>query len=197
MQPILVLAALGGTDCEQIGTGWLAQPANAVSSLAFVAVGGWLLHGAAGRPADRVPLVAAGTAMAGVGLASVAYHGPQPAWAEPAHDGSIAGLGVVLIGLIVRRVAHRGRPAVAVDARRRWAVGASWATALLAYAMGRTGSRWCRPESLWQPHAAWHVLSAIAIGLGVTILIKEQGQPSDEERERTDKAFSLPWRIDG
>ncbi|MGH9036077.1 MAG: hypothetical protein ACRD0O_09950 [Acidimicrobiia bacterium] len=195
MQPILVLAALGGTDCEQIGTGWLAQPANAVSSLAFVAVGGWLLHGAAGRPADRVPLVAAGTAMAGVGLASVAYHGPQPAWAEPVHDGSIAGLGVVLVGLVVRRVAQRGRRAAAVDARSRWAVGACWAAALLAYAMGRTGSPFCHPESLWQPHAAWHVLSAIA--LGVAILIKEQGQPSDEKGERTDKAFSSPWRIDG
>ncbi|MDQ3943822.1 MAG: hypothetical protein M3357_01430, partial [Actinomycetota bacterium] len=81
MQTMLLLAALGGTDCEQIGSGWLAQPANAVSALTYVAVGGWLLRRAAGRQVDRVLLVAAGTAMAAVGLASGAYHGPQPAWA--------------------------------------------------------------------------------------------------------------------
>src|SRR5687767_9433835 len=92
VQPIFVLAALGGTDCEHLGTGWLAQPANAASSLAYVVVGGWLLRRAAQRRTDRVRLVVAGTAMAAVGLASGAYHGPQPAWAGPAHDWSIVGL---------------------------------------------------------------------------------------------------------
>lgn len=167
MQPILVLAALGGTDCEHIGTGWLAQPANADSSLAYVAVGGWLLHRAAGR-IDRVVLVVAGTAMAVVGLASVAYHGPQPTWAEPAHDWSIAWLAVVLIGLVVWRSAQEsGWRAAAVDARWWWAAGACWTAALVAYVTGRTGSRLCQPESLWQPHAAWHVLSALGLGIAV------------------------------
>jgi hypothetical protein len=174
--PILVLAALGGTDCEHIGTGWLAQPANAASSLAYVVVGGWLLHRMAGRHVDRMPLVAAGTAMAVVGLASVAYHGPQPAWAEPAHDWSIASLAVVLTGLAVGRIVHEsGRRAAVVDARRWGAAGACWAAALAAYAMGRTGSRLCWPESLWQPHAAWHVLSALGLGVAAFALIELRG----------------------
>lgn len=164
------LAARGGTDCEHIGTGWLAQPANAASSLAYVAVGGWLLHRAAERPNDRVSLVAAGTAMAVVGRASAAYHGPQPAWGGPAHDWSIAWLVVVLIGLSVWRVTlGTGRREGVTDARRWWA----------ACMLGRRPHRLRRgPDriaavpagSLWQPHAAWHVLSALGVGGAVRLL---------------------------
>jgi hypothetical protein len=179
---MLLLAALGGTDCEHIGSGWLAQPANAVSALTYVAVGGWLLRRAAGRQVDRVLLVAAGTAMAAVGLASGAYHGPQPAWAGPAHDWSIAWLVVVTVGLTIERVARLSwRRAAAVLTRRWWAAGACWAAALAAYAVGRTGSRLCQPESVWQPHAAWHVLGAL--GLGVAILAFT-GRPGLSTRSR-------------
>lgn len=31
-------------------------------------------------------------------------------------------------------------------------------------ALGRTGAPWCRPESLLQPHAAWHLLAAASVG---------------------------------
>ena len=34
-----------------------------------------------------------------------------------------------------------------------------------AYVAGTTSSRWCRPGSLAQPHAAWHALSAAAVWL--------------------------------
>ena len=44
-------------------------------------------------------------------------------------------------------------------ARRR-----SLALGLAAYAAGRSGSPLCRPDSLWQYHGAWHVLSAAAAG---------------------------------
>ena len=40
-----MILALGETDCEQVGAGWLAQPVNALTSLVFsvigVAVIGW------------------------------------------------------------------------------------------------------------------------------------------------------------
>ena len=166
---MLLLAALGGTDCERIGSGWLAQPANAVSSLGYVVVGGWLLRNARRRRVHRGMLAGVGTAMAVVGLASVAYHGPQPAWAGPAHDGSIAWLALVTVGLTVDGVTRPGwLRTAAVDTRRWWAAGGCWAAALAAYAVGRTGSPLCRPESLWQPHAAWHGLGAV--GLGVAVL---------------------------
>jgi hypothetical protein len=174
-----MLAALGATDCERIGTGFLAQPANAVSSLAYVAVGGWLLLRAADPDRDRVSLVTAGTALAGVGLASAGYHGPQPAWAGPVHDGAILWLGVVLAGHTVRRLTRRGdRRAGAHPARGWWAVaGACGAAGLAVYVIGRTGGLLCRPESLWQPHAAWHALSAAALGAAVVALAPPVSAP--------------------
>ncbi|HYH52320.1 MAG TPA: hypothetical protein VEG38_22475, partial [Acidimicrobiia bacterium] len=39
-----MLAVLGGADCERIRSDWLAQPASALSSLAYLAVGIWLLR---------------------------------------------------------------------------------------------------------------------------------------------------------
>ncbi|MGH8973993.1 MAG: hypothetical protein ACRD0C_12420 [Acidimicrobiia bacterium] len=167
-----MLVALGAGDCERIGTGFLAQPANAVSSLAYVAVGGWLLLRAADPDRDRISLVSAGTALAGVGLASAGYHGPQPAWAEPVHDATILWLGVVLAGHTVRRLTRRGDRSPGTGTARRWwvAAGACGAAGLAVYVMGRTGGPLCRPESLWQPHAAWHALSAVALGAAVLAL---------------------------
>jgi hypothetical protein len=49
-----------------------------------------------------------------------------------------------------------GAPAVPV------AYGAL-AVAAAAHLAGRTGSPLCRPDSGWQWHAAWHVLSALAL----------------------------------
>ena len=34
---------------------------------------------------------------------------------------------------------------------------------LVLHILGRTGERWCRPDTLLQPHAAWHTLSAAAL----------------------------------
>ena len=166
---------LGGADCERIGPGWLAQPANATSSLAFVAVGGWLLWRSAAPGTRRVSLVTGGTALTGVGLASAAYHGPQPTWAGPAHDGTILALVGVMAGhgvwWLARRFGH-GRTA---GGGRWWAAaGACGAAGLAAYVVGRTGGLLCRPESLWQPHAVWHVLIATALGAAVVAA----GEPS-------------------
>lgn len=159
----------------------MAQPANAVSSLAFVAVGGWLLLRSAEPAAHRMSLVTAGTALTGVGLASAGYHGPQPAWAEPAHDGTIIALGVVMAGHGAWWLARRfGRGREATGSRRWWAAaGACGAAGLTAYVLGRTGGLLCRPESLWQPHAAWHVLSAAALGAAVVAAGERPGPVSD------------------
>ena len=46
---------MGGSDCEHIGQGLLAQPANALSSLAYVLAGVLLLRRAlAGRSGARM-----------------------------------------------------------------------------------------------------------------------------------------------
>jgi hypothetical protein len=160
-----ILAALGGEDCERIRSGWLAQPANAVSSLAYVGIGVWLLWHALAAGARRSLLVVAGAAMVAVGMGSFAYHGPQPAWADAAHDASIGALALALVADHVWLLA-RARPPNAATLLGAWRAAAPWiAAALLAYWTGRTASSLCRPTSLWQYHAAWHTLSALALGL--------------------------------
>jgi hypothetical protein len=90
---------VGGSDCEHIGRGLLAQPANALSSLAYVLVGVLLLgRTLAGRPGVRIaPAVYAATVI-GVGIGSAAFHGAMPAWGRFAHDLSIAAVLAFVIG---------------------------------------------------------------------------------------------------
>jgi len=160
-----IALALGGSDCERLRSGWLAQPANAVTSLVYVAVGLGLLW-RSGRPAVRRGAVRAGAlGLVAVGVGSIAYHGPQPGWAVLAHDGSIVGLALVIAGNIWV-LSRSSVPAGPVYAAGR--ASAAWmAPALVAYVAGRSGSSLCRPASLLQPHAAWHVLSAVGLGLAV------------------------------
>jgi len=159
-----VAVALVGSDCEQLRGAWLAQPANALSSLAYVAVGVWLLWRSRRAGFDRRLLVAGGAAMVGVGLGSFGYHGPQPAAAAFIHNGSIWGLAIVLVTGNVQLLASTRRLAWAP-----WRSAAPWMVpALAAYVAGRTGSVLCHPAAVWQPHAVWHVLSAVGLGLVVS-----------------------------
>ena len=167
-----LLLALGGADCERIGDGWLAQPVNALSSLAYVAAAGWLAGQARIRRRDRAFLAAASLALAAVGVGSAAYHGPQPGWAAVAHDGSIVALGAVLLSrstwLVARRDARLGPAPVAL--RRLSGPAALMGSGLVAYVLGRTGSPVCRPGGLWQLHGVWHVLSAAALAASAVAL---------------------------
>lgn len=84
-------------DCEFLADGFLAQPINAVSSLAFV-VGGFLLFFAATQRGFRGPLATAfGATMVAVGVGSVAFHGPGGVVADWVHDGSITALLVLIV----------------------------------------------------------------------------------------------------
>lgn len=149
-------ASLGHTDCARIADAALAQPVLAVTSLAYVVVGavvlGWAIRGRA------VLAGLTGLAAVAVGVGSFVYHGPQPAWAQAAHDWPIVTLAVVCVaGLARSRLIAR---------RSAWAAAAGlFALGLAAYAAGRSGSPLCRPDSLWQYHGAWHVLSGAAVGV--------------------------------
>lgn len=154
MRDFTVLASLGHSDCERIGGGALAQPVLAFTSLAYVAAGMAVLSWAM---RVKTPLAgAAGILLVAVGVGSFAYHGPQPSWAKLAHDWSIVAAGAVY-GVGLARSARRQRSV--------WvAAAAIFALGLAAYAAGRSGSPLCRPDSLWQYHGAWHVLSGAALG---------------------------------
>ena len=155
MQVLTAPASFGHSDCERIVGAALAQPVLAVTSLAYVAAGMAVLCWAMRL---RAPLAGtAGVALVAVGAGSFAYHGPQPSWAELAHDWPIIAAGAVYAAGLARSRRRKWRSA--------WAAAAGvFALGLVAYAAGRSGSPLCRPDSLWQYHGAWHVLSGAAAG---------------------------------
>lgn len=189
------MRVLADSDCERCRHGLITQPANTVSSLAYVVAGADLLR----RPEPDRPFA---WAVIAVGVGSVAYHGPGSAAGRWAHDASLIAM-LALMGLSDVTVAEGramppgsvaavtvgaavaahprttdaaqlvvGAAAVVAEARRyvRRATVREAAVALplftagaVAQMLGRTGERWCRPEAVLQPHAAWHVLSAASL----------------------------------
>jgi hypothetical protein len=157
---------LGASDCEQLRSGPLAQPVNALSSLAFVPAGAWVAARAAGRTGwRRWEAIGVGTALVANGVGSFAYHGPQPAWSKVAHDAPIALVGgLLVVNEVGRRIEQPPTSEVLGGAQRPARVALlSGIAALAAYALGRTGSRCCRPTSRLQWHAVWHLLTAAAV----------------------------------
>lgn len=102
---------MGGSDCEHIGEGLLAQPANTLSSLAYVVAGALLLWRALAlsRAHARFTLTVYALTVVGVGIGSVAFHGPMPGWGRFAHDLSIAAVLAFIIGYGIAFA--RGSPA--------------------------------------------------------------------------------------
>ena len=72
-------------DCERFHDGLVAEPVNALSSLAYIAAGAYVWR--RNRPA--------GAALVAVGAGSLAYHGPGGTLARVLHDGAI----VVLVAV--------------------------------------------------------------------------------------------------
>jgi hypothetical protein len=140
----VALLALGGSDCEALHSGLLGQPINSLSSLAYVVAGAYVLR-RGGPPGPAL-------ALAGVSVGSVLYHGPMPPGAELIHDGSLVGVPLTALSVAWRRRSFPRPPALAVVAL---VVGA------FANVLTRTGAPLCRPDSLVQGHAAWHVLTAV------------------------------------
>jgi hypothetical protein len=135
-------------DCERINDGLLAEPVNALSSLAYVAAGLWTWRN------DRPR----GAALVAVGLGSVAYHARGGTAARWLHDVTI---------VVVAAVVAASAPQILRGARERPRVAAAaigaFALALPFQLLGRTGGSWCDPDLVLQPHAGWHVLTATAL----------------------------------
>jgi hypothetical protein len=137
--------ALGASDCEVLRAGVLGQPVNSLSSLAYVAAGAYVLR----RGGPAAPALALGA----VGAGSLLYHGPMPPGAEAVHDGSIVALLGAASVVGWRRRSFPRPPALALVAL---------VAAIVVNILTRTGAPLCRPESLAQGHASWHVLTALA-----------------------------------
>jgi hypothetical protein len=154
--------SLGAGDCERLRDGLIAQPVNAASALAYVAVGAWLAGRGLRAGPGRGPLVAFGLAVSAAGIGSVDYHGPGSPAAGLLHDGSLYLVAGLVAWWEVARWVGRGR----LTPRGRVAYRAALALAAAGAAgwwLGRTASPWCDPDSLLQGHAAWHLLGAAAL----------------------------------
>jgi hypothetical protein len=160
---------LGAGDCERLHDGLVAQPVNTASALAYVATGAWLVARGLRAGPDRRRVVGFGLAVAAAGAGSVDYHGPGSPAARLLHDASL----YLVVGAVAwHEVARRARRPPPAARRPAWAPAprTAYRAALAAAAAGaacwwagRTASPWCRPDSLLQPHAAWHVLGAVAL----------------------------------
>jgi hypothetical protein len=213
----------GAIDCEAIRAGFLAQPVNALTSLAYVGAALWVV-GAARRVKGQVTADVATFAglLAADGVGSLLFHGPGDPASHLLHDVALVGT-LTAVAATDTALATDRDPAVAVVPT--WAITAG-AAALLAIApstinavaavaggaaltaaafagfrrragqrwrvaaaaclgagvvldlLGRTGGPWCRPESLWQPHGAWHVLTAAAFAMWARAALVEPVRPA-------------------
>ena len=150
-------------DCERFHDGLVAEPVNALSSVAYIAAGAYVWRH--NRPA--------GAALVAVGIGSLASHGPGGTLAQVLHNGAI----VVLVGIVVVALPRIARGFRARPAMGALAIGA-FAIALSLQAFGRTGGAWCRPDSLLQAHAGWHALTALALVLAFVGAARLSRNPS-------------------
>jgi hypothetical protein len=81
------LAYIGESDCEAIGDGLLRQPANAISSMAYLGAAFVVLTwtGSAARR-ERLYRRVLAALLAATGVGSVLYHGPQTGPSHYLHD---------------------------------------------------------------------------------------------------------------
>jgi hypothetical protein len=138
-------------DCERIRPGFIGQPANAASSLSFIAAAVPIWRGATGRRKSW-RWVAAALAFEGVG--SVAYHGPGGRTSKFVHD-----IGLLFLLGAFGRVA-RDDPSALRPKPAALALGLS---AAALHALSRTGGPLCSCNSRVQGHAVFHALAAAAI----------------------------------
>ncbi len=179
--------------------GLWGQPANSVTSLAFVVSGVAIL--ARLRRRGRVPYA---LLVVGIGAGSLVQHGPYPDWQAYAHDLPIAGtvafvaadavadltgrklppawwlvptalmVPVVAVGPAASTAAQGALAATAIGlslyrarVRRHLRRTLLTSVALLSAGalIGTVGDRTalCRPESLLQGHAVWHILAALSL----------------------------------
>lgn len=154
---------VAASDCEEIRAGWMGQPANTISSLAFVVAAAPVV--ARGARAGRWPWIAVGVATALAGIGSVGYHGPGDRASKIVHDLAIDAVALSMAGA----TALVGNP-------RRF----SLRTALLAggavaiHQLSQTGRPLCSCRSRLQGHAIFHVVAAAAIVSAVDDQLRDQ-----------------------
>jgi glycerol-3-phosphate O-acyltransferase / dihydroxyacetone phosphate acyltransferase len=85
-----VLAVIGASDCERLGTGLIAQPFNTWTSFAYLLAGGWIVARWRRWRLDQSATVFGALVFAN-GLGSIAYHAAADSSGRWLHDLSLLG----------------------------------------------------------------------------------------------------------
>lgn len=174
-------------DCERIVEGFLAQPANAVTSLGFAAAAPLVW-----RAGPR----GVATALAATGVGSLLFHGPMWPGSQWAHDVSLAWLLVSVgvsgtrwesmggwpalggVGVLLATVPAAGSPTAGLVAagaigsvlwrkrnRRTWLALGVLALGAVVGRLSATGKPLCNPDALLQGHSFWHLAAASSVAM--------------------------------
>ncbi len=172
MPPVDVLIQL--SDCEAIGGGWLEQPVNAWSSLAFAGVGVGIAATAGNAELrERNDRLVFGGLLIATGIGSFLFHGPQPSAAQFLHDVTfLAALWFLIVTNVTGALTDRSRTGVTLLGILLIAVvlgaGASTnaVTGVLVVALVVSEVvlwRTVRPDPTWYGVA----IAALLVGLGL------------------------------
>jgi hypothetical protein len=163
----ILVGRLAATDCEAIHGGLLRQPVNAITSLALLAVGVWILsRGAHQPPESRGEHQAFGVAMTAVGVGSFLLHGPAPAGAWWFHD--LSNLAVLLLVTVLN-----------VGLLRRWSLPAR--LVVVAVVVGMLGL-WLAHTPTWTTPIAFVLAPAAAVAQLAVIRFGFRPRPTSERR---------------
>ncbi|MDR9449783.1 MAG: ceramidase domain-containing protein [Acidimicrobiia bacterium] len=165
-------------DCERLVEGFLVQPVNALSSLAFVLAGIAVAVVAQKSPSPRRLLSASfAVALVFVGVGSLAFHGPTGPPADWAHDASIST--VLLLILITELGFWRGWDT-------RWVVG-GWLPA--AAAMGAV-------EGVW-PSVADRLNASLALVAVIGVIGSRSPNHKPREQDRAARSAAIAFLVVG
>lgn len=171
-------------DCEALRDGLLAQPANSLSSLAFMVVGGWVITRAVSLARGaRWPGLALGAALVANGIGSAWYHGRPGATGQWLHDLAAIGLPLVIVAFdLTLRTPRGGRTALTAiaaallvlavvevvwpDETNQWVVFLLLVLVIAEVQVARDNRRQGRPA--WPPgHRGAKVVLAASLGVAV------------------------------
>jgi glycerol-3-phosphate O-acyltransferase/dihydroxyacetone phosphate acyltransferase len=110
-----VLAVIGASDCERLGTGLIAQPFNTWTSFAYLLAGGWIVARWRRWRLDQSATVFGALVFAN-GLGSIAYHAAADSSGRWLHDLSLLGALGFVAGWQVGKLGPDG-----VSRAGRWA----------------------------------------------------------------------------
>lgn len=155
-------------DCETVVGGWLGQPSNSLSSLAYIIAALAVVAAVIRHRHRMIGYVLAGS-LGLVGLGSFLFHGTGTQPGDLLHTVSIP---LLLLSVIATAFVSREQAV-----RMAWPPMILFGVGLAVYLFSRTGGPLCDPDSLLQGHAAWHVLSAAAAGwFGVRVVAREPSE---------------------